>query len=120
VPPTKVAGKSTCVIRRQIKTVLALQHRDRWQLAGLCSQVAADGADYPFQLNRSVQLTWARKLNASAITRPPTAPRPPQIYLCLELEPLKPILGWSWGDLNPRPQAFTAQFYMFSELIWIS
>ena len=39
-----------------------------------------------------MQLTWARKLNASAITRPPTAPRPPQIYLCLELEPLKPIL----------------------------
>lgn len=24
---------------------------------------------------------------------------------------------WSWGDLNPRPQAFIAQFYMFSDLI---
>ena len=24
---------------------------------------------------------------------------------------------WSWGDLNPRPQAFSAQIYMFSELI---
>ncbi len=27
---------------------------------------------------------------------------------------------WSWGDLNPRPQAFVAQIYMFSGLIWIS
>ena len=27
---------------------------------------------------------------------------------------------WSWGDLNPRPQAFFAQFYMCSRLIWIS
>ena len=24
---------------------------------------------------------------------------------------------WSWGDLNPRPQAIFAQFYMFSDLI---
>ena len=24
---------------------------------------------------------------------------------------------WSWGDLNPRPQAFIAQIYMFSDLI---
>lgn len=24
---------------------------------------------------------------------------------------------WSWGDLNPRPQAFFAQFYMCSRLI---
>ena len=24
---------------------------------------------------------------------------------------------WSWGDLNPRPQAFFAQIYMFSGLI---
>jgi len=24
---------------------------------------------------------------------------------------------WSWGDSNPRPQAFIAQFYMFSDLI---
>ena len=23
---------------------------------------------------------------------------------------------WSWGDLNPRPQAFFAQIYMFSDL----
>lgn len=23
---------------------------------------------------------------------------------------------WSWGDLNPRPQAFFAQIYMFSGL----
>ena len=23
---------------------------------------------------------------------------------------------WSWGDLNPRPQAFFAQFYMCSRL----
>ena len=27
---------------------------------------------------------------------------------------------WSWGDLNPRPQAFFAQFYMCSRLIWVS
>jgi len=27
---------------------------------------------------------------------------------------------WSWGDLNPRPQAFFEQFYMCSRLIWIS
>ena len=26
-------------------------------------------------------------------------------------------MWWSWGDLNPRPQAFFAQFYMFSDLI---
>ncbi len=24
---------------------------------------------------------------------------------------------WSWGDLNPRPQAFFGQIYMFSGLI---
>ena len=24
---------------------------------------------------------------------------------------------WSWGDLNPRPQAFFVQFYMCSRLI---
>ena len=24
---------------------------------------------------------------------------------------------WSWGDLNPRPQAFFAQFYMCSRLV---
>ena len=24
---------------------------------------------------------------------------------------------WSWGDSNPRPQAFFAQFYMCSRLI---
>lgn len=23
---------------------------------------------------------------------------------------------WSWGDLNPRPQAFVAQIYMLSDL----
>lgn len=27
---------------------------------------------------------------------------------------------WSWGDLNPRPQAFFEQFYMCSRLIWVS
>jgi hypothetical protein len=26
-------------------------------------------------------------------------------------------IWWSWGDLNPRPQAFFAQIYMFSGLI---
>ena len=26
-------------------------------------------------------------------------------------------IWWSWGDLNPRPQAFFAQFYMCSRLI---
>jgi hypothetical protein len=35
----------------------------------------------------------------------------------------RPFIGadrhgwWSWGDSNPRPQAFIAQFYMFSDLI---
>ena len=29
-------------------------------------------------------------------------------------------MWWSWGDLNPRPQAFFAQIYMFSGLIWVS
>jgi hypothetical protein len=24
---------------------------------------------------------------------------------------------WSWGDLNPRPQAFFGQIYMFSGLV---
>ena len=27
---------------------------------------------------------------------------------------------WSWGDLNPRPQIFPAQIYMFSVLFCIS
>ena len=27
---------------------------------------------------------------------------------------------WSWRELNPRPQAFYEQFYMFSGLFWIS
>jgi len=27
---------------------------------------------------------------------------------------------WSWGDLNPRPQALFGQIYMFSGLIWVS
>ena len=28
-----------------------------------------------------------------------------------------PSIWWSWGDLNPRPQIFHAQFYMLSGLI---
>lgn len=27
---------------------------------------------------------------------------------------------WSWGELNPRPQAIPAQFYMCSHLICVS
>ncbi len=27
---------------------------------------------------------------------------------------------WSWRDSNPRPQAFSEQFYMCSVLVWIS
>src|SRR3569832_2598533 len=27
---------------------------------------------------------------------------------------------WSWGELNPRPQAFLSQIYMLSDLIWFS
>ena len=27
---------------------------------------------------------------------------------------------WSWGDLNPRPQIFLAQIYMFSVLFCVS
>ena len=26
-------------------------------------------------------------------------------------------IWWSWGDLNPRPQAFFGQIYMFSGLV---
>jgi hypothetical protein len=26
---------------------------------------------------------------------------------------------WSWGELNPRPQAFVGQVYTLSWLIWI-
>ena len=26
------------------------------------------------------------------------------------------VRWWSWGDLNPRPQAFFGQIYMFSGL----
>jgi hypothetical protein len=28
-------------------------------------------------------------------------------------------LWWSWGELNPRPQAFVGQVYTLSWLIWI-
>ena len=31
-----------------------------------------------------------------------------------------PCVWWSWRELNPRPQAFVRQIYMFSGLIWIS
>ena len=31
-----------------------------------------------------------------------------------------PCEWWSWGELNPRPQAFLAQVYMLSDLIWVS
>jgi len=30
------------------------------------------------------------------------------------------LYWWSWRDLNPRPQAFFEQIYMFSVLIWVS
>ena len=32
-------------------------------------------------------------------------------------EPVGFLIWWSWGDLNPRPQAFFGQIYMFSGLI---
>ena len=44
------------MIGRQRKAILALQHRDLWQVAGLFSQVAANRADDPRQLIGSVQL----------------------------------------------------------------
>ena len=31
-----------------------------------------------------------------------------------------PRIWWSWGDLNPRPQIFLAQIYMFSVLFCVS
>ena len=31
--------------------------------------------------------------------------------------PYRMSVWWSWGDLNPRPQAILAQIYMFSGLI---
>jgi hypothetical protein len=34
--------------------------------------------------------------------------------------PMWALVWWSWRELNPRPQAFAEQFYMFSGLIWIS
>ena len=35
----------------------------------------------------------------------------------MQRELLCKFLWWSWGDLNPRPQAFFGQIYMFSGLI---
>ena len=32
-------------------------------------------------------------------------------------DPVGFSIWWSWGDLNPRPQAFFGQIYMFSGLI---
>ncbi len=32
-------------------------------------------------------------------------------------DPVGFLIWWSWGDLNPRPQAFFEQIYMFSGLI---
>ncbi len=34
----------------------------------------------------------------------------------MQRECLSKFYWWSWGDLNPRPQAFFAQFYMCSRL----
>lgn len=34
--------------------------------------------------------------------------------------PLWMHIWWSWGESNPRPQAFFEQFYMCSRLIWVS
>lgn len=38
---------------------------------------------------------------------------------CFGCDPKQPLhrSWWSWGDLNPRPQAFFEQFYMCSRLI---
>ena len=33
------------------------------------------------------------------------------------IEPLWMGEWWSWRELNPRPQAFAGQIYMFSALI---
>lgn len=35
----------------------------------------------------------------------------------MQRECLCKFYWWSWGDLNPRPQIFHAQFYMLSALI---
>ena len=32
-------------------------------------------------------------------------------------DPVGFLIWWSWGDLNPRPQALFGQIYMFSGLI---
>ena len=32
-------------------------------------------------------------------------------------DPVGFLIWWSWRDLNPRPQAFFGQIYMFSGLI---
>src|SRR5215218_1760549 len=37
-----------------------------------------------------------------------------------EPESLAEEWWWSWRELNPRPQAFNEQFYMFSDLFWFS
>jgi hypothetical protein len=31
---------------------------------------------------------------------------------------MSPFVWWSWRDSNPRPQAFSEQFYMCSVLVW--
>lgn len=37
--------------------------------------------------------------------------------LALTTNILPMLVWWSWGELNPRPQAFFAQFYMCSRLV---
>ena len=32
-------------------------------------------------------------------------------------DPVGFLIWWSWGDLNPRPQALFGQIYMFSGLV---
>ena len=48
--------------------------------------------------------------------------KPPQAWgltglIEMQRECLCKLYWWSWGDLNPRPQAFFGQIYMFSGLI---
>jgi hypothetical protein len=50
---------------------------------------------------------WARKTPKLLISL--------GVWYCPVL--IGPSIWWSWGDLNPRPQAFVAQIYMFSDLI---
>ena len=60
----------------------------------------------PYQkLPKSARALWNLRKHAGVGEKKPTG------------NPVGFSIWWSWGDLNPRPQAFFGQIYMFSGLI---